>query len=231
MERLDADKLFDTLRQLKEGPVQPESALLARQNGRSVAWLIPLTWEDADSREAVTLLANWREAAASAFPAQFPVTLDGTETWLRQQVLAVHDRILFWVADLDGTRLGHMGLFRLDPERAHIEIDNVVRGVPNALPGVMHSSLAALLDWTFRNLAMHAVFLRVFSDNERALRLYDRAGFTETMRMPVAPIEEGDRVRWVEVDGSYREPIRRYFLTLRLTREEWQVHRKRGQAA
>jgi RimJ/RimL family protein N-acetyltransferase len=202
-----------------------------RQHGRSLGWLIPVTWDDAESRDAVTLLADWRHAAADAFPSQFPVTLEGTGGWLRQQVLEVPDRLLFWVCDLDGNRLGHLGVFRFHEAQRHIEVDNVVRGVPGVLPGVMQSALWALLDWVFAKLDMNSVFLRVFSDNDRALRLYERCGFTETMRMPVARVEDGDTVRWVEVDGSYREPVHRYFVTMRLLRQEWQVSRKRCQAA
>jgi RimJ/RimL family protein N-acetyltransferase len=231
MERLDAENVLSILARCKQGPVLPESALLVRQHGRSIGWLMPVTWDDVDSRTSVALLADWRRAAAEAFPSQFPVTLEGTQGWLREQVLAVPDRVLFWVADLDGNRVGHMGLFRFDADQGHIEIDNVVRGVADVLTGVMQSSLAALLEWTFSQLGMSAVFLRVFSDNERALRLYERSGFTETMRMPVARIEDGDLVRWVEVDGSYREPVQRYFVTLRFLRQDWQTNRKRSQAA
>lgn len=231
MEPLDPEKVLTLLSQCKQRPVLPEHAQLVRQNSRSIAWLLPVTWDDADCREAVALLADWRAAAAEAFPSQFPVTLLGTQGWLKQQVLEVPDRLLFWVTDLDGTRIGHVGLFRFDLGEGHIEIDNVVRGVPDVLPGVMQCSLRALLDWTFSKLAMNAVFLRVFSDNERALRLYDRCGFVETMRMPVARVVEGDVVRWVEVDGSYRRPVERYYLTMRLLRQEWQANRKRTQAA
>jgi RimJ/RimL family protein N-acetyltransferase len=231
MERLDPDKVLTILGQCKQGPVLPESALLVRQHGRSIAWLIPVTWDDADCREAVALLADWRRAAADAFPSQFPITLQGTQGWLKEQVLEVPDRVLFWVTDLDGARLGHLGLYRYEPGQRHIEIDNVVRGVPDALPGAMQCGLRTLLDWTFSRLDLNAVYLRVFSDNERALRLYDRCGFVETMRMPLTRLEEGDVVRWVEVDGSYREPVQRYFVTMRLVRQEWQANRKRNQAA
>jgi RimJ/RimL family protein N-acetyltransferase len=231
METLDADSVLDIISQQKQGPGLPDGAHLIRQNGRGAGWLIPVTWADADSRDAVALLADWRQAASDAFPTQFPVTLDGTESWIRDRVLAVPDRLLFWVTDLDGTRIGHMGLFHFDPRDRHLGLDNVVRGVPDVIPGIMLHGVRVLLEWTFTALDMNAMFLRVFSDNERALRLYERCGFEEILRIPVARVEEGPAVRWVEVDGSYRQPVHRYFVTMRLQRSEWQAVRKRSQAA
>lgn len=208
-----------------------DAPLLVRQLGRSAGWLLPMTHDDADSPSAIALLTDWRRAAADAFPSQFRVTEEGTCRWLKEQVLEIPDRLLFWVADLDGTRVGHVGLYRYDAGERHVEIDNVIRGVHDVHPGLMQAAISALLDWTFAELEMETVFLRVFSDNERALRLYERCGFAETMRMPLARVVEDDVTRWVEVDGSYRQPVKRYFVTMALPREGWQGTRKRGYAA
>ena len=223
------DEVLAAIRAAKQVP--PAVVLPVCRDGAVIARLEPVTWADADADAAVALLAEWRGAAADAFPSQFPVTLSGTQRWLVKQLLETPDRVLFWVTAPDGRRLGHLGLFRYDPAEREIEIDNVVRGVPGEMPGVMAAALRTLLDWTFEKLGMTAVFLRVFSDNARALRLYERLGFREILRVPLARVQEGEVVRWVEVEGSYRRPVSRYFVTLGLRGEDRRRTLGQGRAA
>jgi RimJ/RimL family protein N-acetyltransferase len=87
----------------------------------------------------------------------------------------------------------------------------------------MYSSVQAILSWVFGTLRMNDVFLRVFSDNTRAIQLYEHCGFRETMRMPMRRVEENGVIRWIEADGSYRNPVDRYFVTMHLPRATWQT--------
>src|SRR5262249_29504226 len=103
-------------------------ALPVVHQGRVVARLEPVSWQDAERPEAIALLARWRERANPFFPAQFPVTLPGTQRWLLKQLLEVPDRILFWVRGIDRQAVGHVGLFRFDWDGPSVEIDNIVRG-------------------------------------------------------------------------------------------------------
>jgi RimJ/RimL family protein N-acetyltransferase len=114
--------------------------------------------------------------------------------------------------------VGHVGLFRFDFVERTVEIDNIVRGAQGLQPGIMFLSVQSLLGWAFEKLGMSAIFLRVFSDNERAIQLYRRCGFMETMRMPLARVEKGDVTTWVEVAGDHRKLVTRYFVTMRLMR-------------
>jgi RimJ/RimL family protein N-acetyltransferase len=214
------DRVLGTIEQFKQAVGCATITLPVNRQGQTVARLEPVTWQDAERAEAIRLLARWREGANAFFPAQFPVTLAGTQRWVVKQLLEVPDRILFWVKSRDGTAIGHVGLFRFEWDEPSVEIDNIVRGEPGVLPGIIHSSLTALLNWTFEMLDVAAVCLRVLSDNERALKLYDGLGFEETMRMPLVRQQDGDVVRWVEVDGDYRKPVTRYFVTMRLLKSE-----------
>src|SRR5262249_24949347 len=152
--------------------------------------------------ESVARLARWREAAADGFPSQFPVTVAGTQRWLLSGVLQVPDRLLFWVRTNDGRPVGHVGLYHYDSAGRTIEIDNIVRGELALAPGIMYGSVRQLVSWTFETRSMSALFLRVFSDNARAIRLYERCGFHETMRMPLKRVAEGEVIRWLEVNGE-----------------------------
>src|SRR5262249_60077036 len=132
------------------------------REGRPAGGLGPGRWNAAGDLDSIVSLAQWREAANPFFPAQFPVTLDGTRRWLVKDLLEVPDRLLFWVRDPGGHRVGHVGLFRFDFDRRGVEVDNVVRGLPGS-PGIMSAGVQALVGWTFGGLGMAAVFLRVLS--------------------------------------------------------------------
>lgn len=229
MEQTCRERVLAVISELKEGVRVP--ALAVQQHGRTIARLVPVTWRDAQRDDSIGLLARWREAANAFFPSQFPVTVAGTQRWLVQQVLELPERLLFWIRDNDGTRLGHLGLFRFDFSKPSVEIDNVVRGVDRTLPGLMTASMEALLHWSVETLGMQEIYLRVLSDNARALRLYERCGFREALRVPLVRQEEGPVVRWVEVDSSYRGPVERYFVSMRLLPQQQSAARTYGQAA
>jgi RimJ/RimL family protein N-acetyltransferase len=214
------DEVLATLRRFKETAISSPIALPLVMDRLIVGWLTPVGRHDVERPASVALLARWREAAAEAFPSQFQVTLAGTKRWLVQHLLDVPDRLLFWVKTYSGDAIGHLGLFHFDWDDRTVELDNVVRGVPGVMPGIMHHSIHALVDWTFDALRMEAMFLRVFSDNERAIRLYERCGFRQTMRMPLVRVPQDDSVRWIEAPGDFRQPASRYFVTMRLLATE-----------
>jgi RimJ/RimL family protein N-acetyltransferase len=214
---MESESVLATVRRLKDNP---ETALRVMRQGVLVARLLPVTWAD-DSPESVAVLAEWRKAASDAFPSQFPVTLAGTRRWLVHQLLELSERLLFWVTDLGGRRIGHVGLFHFNFELNEVELDNIVRGAQNALPGVMEASIRALIDWTFETLGMHALTLRVFADNIRAIRLYQRCGFQEVQLTPMSCVVEGEVVRWVEAEDE-SQPVGRYFSTMALPRSRSQ---------
>jgi perosamine synthetase len=224
-----AAQVLEVIRKLKDVSASSDTWLPITLDSELVGRLVPVTWADTENAGAIELLCHWRELANPSFPAQFPVTVAGTGRWLVKQLLEVPDRLLFWVQLPTGKAIGHLGLYRFDFDDRSVEIDNVVRGI-NEAPGMMQASLAALLDWTFAELPVEAACLRVLSDNERALRLYERCGFREIMRMPLTRVDEGDVVRWVEVASTYRKLVERYFITMRLLSSEWRQVRYRHAA-
>lgn len=163
------------------------------------------------TREEIKLLAEWRKASAEWFPSKFKVTKKGTKKWLKEKVINAEDRILFWVQDLKGLLIGHMGLYRFDFKNRSCEIDNVVRGRQNVMPGIMGLGLKSLLNWTFSTLGVRTVCLRVFSDNKKAIALYHHCGFKEVRKIPLKQITKRDIAQWVEISNKPKEKIERYF--------------------
>jgi len=181
--------------------------------------LVPVGTDDLADPAAIALLARWREQAFDAYLVRFPVTLEGTRAWLERGVLGTPDRVLFWVVDPAGRRVGHLGLFRYDAPSRSIELDNVVRGEADGPAGIMTRATEALCRWCLDRAEIDSVCLRVFSDNDRALRLYERAGFVETMRRPLVRIDTANGWKWEDAPELHREPVARHFVTMRLNRD------------
>ncbi|MCK7470090.1 MAG: hypothetical protein MZU95_04240 [Desulfomicrobium escambiense] len=71
-------------------------------------------------------------------------------------------------------------------------------------------------------LNMESIFLRVFSDNSRALKLYERLGFTEIQRIPLVKISKENSSEWIQAINQPYEEIKRYFIVMRINKNEWQ---------
>ena len=177
--------------------------------------LRPVTAESLNNDSDIELLAKWREANQDAFPSQFKVTQQGTKTWLENSVLNSPDRILFWVCDQDNKKIGHAGLFRFDLSQKFCELDNILRGESGS-PGIMQEACSKLIELCQQELGLADIYLRVFSDNQRALELYQKLGMKEIQRAPLRKVEEDGVSKWIEVIKSPYEKIERYFLTYKL---------------
>jgi perosamine synthetase len=170
--------------------------------------LVPVCELHADDAELIATLGRWREAAADAFPTRFPVTDAGTARWLRAGLLDVEDRILFLVLDRHGRAVGHLGFAGGLAGDGELEVDNVVRG-EDGRPGLMSAALEALLRWAHEVLGPREVHLRVFADNARAIRFYERLGFRRDALVDLVRTERpGGAVAFVPAAGA--PPDRRF---------------------
>ncbi|HEX3331330.1 MAG TPA: GNAT family N-acetyltransferase [Gaiellales bacterium] len=184
--------------------------------------LVPVAeLHSADSR-LIAMLASWRAQSSFAFPTRFPVTHDGTATWLRRGVLDVPDRILFLVHDRFGHPVGHVGFASADSPDRSLEVDNVVRGEAGVQPGLMGAALEGLLAWAADCFRPARIHLRVFADNERAVAFYRRHGFRDGARQPLRREVEGKVVRYTPTSGERADA---WFLGM-----EWTPERADGDA-
>lgn len=164
----------------------------------------------------IKLLAKWRDKANVWFPTQFKVTLEGTKKWAQEQLINKKDRILFFLQiEEEKEPFGHIGFYRFDYGKKSCEIDNVIRGENSeSSKGGMTTGLQILIDWAFKYLSIDNLYLKVFSDNTRAIKLYERLGFSELNRVPLFKSVNNGVVSWVE-DDSKKESTDRYFVTMR----------------
>lgn len=132
------------LQWIKEGP---PGAIPVESDGRSLGSLQAVTWEDAGELAALEQLTAWHETAFARFPEAIPVAPASVRRWLVEQVLPAHDRVLFWLRNARGERVGHAGLSRLDLDAGTCSITDIV-SADIAADRLMNEALGTLRTWS-----------------------------------------------------------------------------------
>jgi perosamine synthetase len=178
------------------------------EKGDLLGYLLPLTPLDKSDEVKISLLAEWRAAHEYAYPTRFPVTFDGTKSWLSKAVVDNNSRLLFWVTDLHLRPLGHLGLI-YDELSNSLEIDNVLRGVPD-VPGIMAASMLRIERFAEQEFSVDTLSLRVLGSNSRAVAFYKALGYEETQKTSLTEVSENGSLSLVP--GL---PEKDFFLTLK----------------
>lgn len=167
--------------------------------GENEGYLVPICRVHVDDEELISKLTVWRNEHKYVYPSQFTATPESTKSWMTSRLLDVPDRILFLVENKFGKTIGHLGfangLAMIKENKSYLEIDNVVRGVKSVDQGLMAKALRSLLDWADEKLMPEQIFLRVFSDNEKAIQFYLKNGFIKDVKLPLT--------KEVRTDGIY----------------------------
>ena len=180
----------------------------------AVGFLLPVCELHADNEALISTFSQWRRENAFAFPTQFPVTDAGTKSWLRARLLDTPDRMLFLVVDKHGREVGHLGFASCLNDRGEMELDNIVRGVKTGYPGIMRNAMRALMKWAHEVIGPRSFFLRVFADNEHAVRFYRELGFVDDELQPLRKQVRGESISYVAVEPGDTAPPDKQFLRM-----------------
>lgn len=155
-----------------------------------------------ENEDLIASLTAWRNASRQAFLTQFEATEDRTRNWLSKIVIPGEGKILFVIIDADGKLIGNVGLANVFKGSA--EIDNVMRGSVSRFSGIAAAAVSSLLKWAFEALEVQDVHLHVFSNNQRAISLYEQIGFMKSSvrRLSVLKEEAETRYRVESDEGS-----------------------------
>jgi RimJ/RimL family protein N-acetyltransferase len=205
----DSYKCSSPADELRTIPIQSENGLMG--------FLRPVThlyWQI--SPEYVALICKWRQENPIGFANRFKGTWKKSKYWIEDVLLPRKDRILFFVHNLDNMPIGHLGYSNFDYENKSADIDNVVRGeiLSN---GIMALAMNTILTWGKNTLELKDVYLKVLSDNEHAIRFYEKLGFVEQNLIPLYRIETDGMISWVE--ELTNEPPEKYYVHMKLIRE------------
>jgi RimJ/RimL family protein N-acetyltransferase len=168
---------------------------IREHDGTFVGRLIPVTHGLAGSDEVVAALYRWRKANLMSFLTVFTPTIEKTTSYLVNFSLPDPARILFLVSEPDSRLIGNIGLCNVDRHGA--EMDNVIRGEAPTCRDIMTRAQWTLLDWAFSTLGVPLVYLNVLADNARAIRAYQRAGFSIVKHVSLVKEEMDDGYRLV----------------------------------
>lgn len=164
-----------------------------------------ITSEARDYRGVIEEMTKWRNAAVDSFFTQFVATTERTDLWFRNKIENSPDHVFLILRDPFGRAVGHLCV-RHDALGRAFEIENVLRGRPGRR-GAMTDAVRALCAWLTSGFPKHEIFVRVFGNNEAAIRLYERCGFGEVSRATVYRAQAGEEVSWSETNPE-AEPRR-----------------------
>lgn len=132
-----------------------------------------------------------------------PVHEPSHAAWL-EGVTADSSRVIFAIRDRASLRLlGMIQLIHLHPIHRSAELVIRIGSEADRGRGIGTEALDLVIDFGFRHRNLQRIALRVFADNVRAIRAYEKVGFQR----------EGLLRRAVFIDGAWRDEIIMAILT------------------
>jgi diamine N-acetyltransferase len=137
--------------------------------------------------EVKALLGGW----------SFPVSYEEERAWFERTRSDTSTHRLA-IERLDtGEYIGNIGLYQIDWKNRKAEYAIMIGDKASWRQGFGLDASQALLNFAFKELNLHRIFLYVLAHHERAIRLYEKAGFTVEGRL------REDNFR----DGAYRDTL------------------------
>lgn len=155
--------------------------------------LTELRWQDSE------ILFGWiNDADVMRFNAPYgPVHQPRHEEWFRA-LTADPARIIFAVRDKNEGRLvGTVQLIDLHPIHRTAELTIRIGSAVDRGRGFGSEAVGLVTAFGFEHRNLQRIWLRVFSDNPRAIRAYEKAGFTV----------EGTLRRACFIDGGWKDEV------------------------
>ncbi len=98
------------------------------------------------------------------------------ERWYEEYLSSRKSKI-FAILEENGNHIGNVGLHNIDNENRRSSLGIVLGEKTQWGKGYGSEALNTVLKYAFNELGLHKVSLRVFQDNERAIRSYASCGF------------------------------------------------------
>lgn len=180
-------------------------------NECTIGFLRPITIDFIKTMpECAEQFGRWRRENPAFSPSRFNITTESTAKWLMQNIVYNNQRILFAIQDLTGKNIGHIGYANFRDYTKAAEIDCVLRGVKNVLPGIMEWALKALVHWGQVELQLEHIDLKVLWDNDRAIAFYQKCGFEKKELIPLKRVEISGETQWTPYDNAAQDAEKYY---------------------
>jgi RimJ/RimL family protein N-acetyltransferase len=167
------------------------------ENKKIVSFLRPITKDYLQTiPNCVELMSKWRIENPTLGAGTFVVTHERTQRWLDNLVINKNDRIIFLIMDFYGNYLGHIGFASFQYDRKSAEIDSVLRGVKDVIPGLMGFCMNTMIEWGKKVLQLEEITLSVYADYTHAIDFYMRCGFRRDIVLPLVKVILPDEEKW-----------------------------------
>ena len=146
--------------------------------------------------DAPAILEHFNDLEARQFlDAPAPHSKEQEEHWIRQTWEARRSgRGHFYAIERVKPQklIGGCGLFSLSKIHRSAELMIVIYDKHNREKGLGTEAVQLLLEFGFKTLNLHRIYLRAFAFNTRAINLYGRLGFVEEGRLREAVFKDGE---------------------------------------
>ncbi len=185
------------------------------ENEKIIAYLRPITADYLNTiPNIVEFMTRWRIENPTLATGTFTVTYERTQKWLENIVVNNDNRIIFLVQNFNSEYLGHIGFAAFDENNESAEIDSVLRGAKNIIPGLMERCMEAMIPWGYDVLKLKHIHLEVFFDNTHAVNFYKRCGFKEDKLIPLVEKILPDEKKWERDPNPDNKNAAKYFLNM-----------------
>lgn len=142
------------------------------------------------------LLYEWitaRELLIKNAP-YFPVSESDHEAWIDRMMTKRSDLVIFVIEEIDGERaIGTCQLFNINWIHRSAELQIRIGDVTHQGKGFGTESVEALCAFGHTDLNLHRIYLHVFANNQRAIRAYEKSGFSKEGVLRDAAFIDGKR--------------------------------------
>ena len=150
-------------------------------------------------------MARWRTETYQSFLTWIRPDTGEMLRWLSE--INKRDNDIIFIIELNsGALAGQLSLYNVNTSIKEAEFGRLLRNSEICCKGIMRGACKTALKWAFGHLGLEKIFLEVFADNDRAVRLYERVGFQVDREISVWK-EKGDDgvVRWSKskTEGVY----------------------------
>ena len=126
---------------------------------------------------------NNREITQYLLAFSVPVSRAFEEKWLESAMFHTATDKVFAIETLAGEYLGNCGLHQIDSIHHHAELGIVIGNSAYLSQGYGTDAIKVLLRLAFDNLNLEKVYLRVYGNNTRGIRCYEKCGFVTVGRL------------------------------------------------
>jgi len=135
------------------------------------------------------LLREWRNENRSYFFDSSIISKEQQEKWFNDIYSKKQDDVIFAIKTLEGTTVGFVSLYHIDPVKKEAEYGRVVIADQYKRKGYGQDATRALADYAFSDMKLGKIRLEVIDSNERAIGLYKKIGFKTVKNSPDSPPE------------------------------------------